>query len=222
LKITNLTADFSDFLTNHHEQMITLHSRFTKDLVTLRQQLATALLLDSVGTIEIFANTYQDISRQKLETMEHFEGVTNSTCIQNLKNVILNTFSLSGFRIDNCMSLLNNQALPQSEQIYKLINTHQLRVNRFLIAFVEESMDDNILIDEDIVRENITARYWDERNRYEIKFTNSVNNGDFNMTSYLQSLNRDLQECMVDVVQNFRAVAFIVEERITSICEQSS
>jgi hypothetical protein len=148
------------------------------------------------------------------------DQTTNNTCIQNLRNILNNVVSLSGFRIGACSRQFYNQKMSMSDPIYEQIDRFQIRVNNLPIAFMDVLRDEHLLNDEERVVEALEARYLEEVRVHNVDYNDFLNNEFTQMELQLSALINNLNTCFEDIVTTFHIAAEAAETDISFTCGQ--
>jgi hypothetical protein len=218
---TPTSADFVDFLTGHRQQVTNLFNNFNADLALLRVDFARVVQTESGRTVIYMNEVIGEVRTQESTTMTRLGRATNNTCIQNLRNLVQDTLSLSGFRIGTCSKQFYDNVVNRTEPIYAQITQYQIAVNNLPIMFMAEMQGENVLNDEQHVIDRINARFARENAIYIVDFPIFTENLIPELERQLHNLNLDLSLCFIDIVNNFRIVATLAEERIFTICGQN-
>jgi hypothetical protein len=218
--VFQVDANFIPFLEAHQKRIISLFNFSNTYLQSTRFDFHGTLLASADGSMGHFIELFGQLSAQETSTNQRLDQATNSTCIQNLRNILVNTISLSGFRIGTCSSQYYDEFVAASEPVYRRINEFQLASHTLPIFFMAEMQDENVLYDANAVMARIDARYavkWDFLATQMPIFGQSIAP---ELGQTLRNLNAALASCFSDISNNFRTVAINVEERITTVCGQ--
>jgi hypothetical protein len=213
-------ANFVEFLEAHRQQVNALFRDTNTNLGGIREEFHRILSLESNRTAVYLNELLTELRNQEASTTQRLDQTTNSTCIQNLRNVLADTLSLSGFRIGTCAGQFYENSVGVSEPIYNQVTEYQLTANNLPIMFMAEMQGENVINDEAVVINRINARLTNERQMFEVQLPNFRKNMLPELERLLHNLNLTLSLCFIDILNNFRIVATLVEERISVICGQ--
>jgi hypothetical protein len=209
-----------EFLEDHTQYVNTLHNQFNGDLARLRQNLSSVLLNTSEYTIFHTGTVVEELRKQEASTQYIFAQTNNNTCIQNLRNIMDNTISLSGFRVGGCSGQAFNSMSVLFSGIYDQIMRIQLPVSRWPIHFMAKMQGENVFNDENYIMATITSTFLNEKSSLEVDIRNLQNEVLIQWERDLNDLNHVLDLCFRELVGDFQLAAGLAEERISTICGQ--